>query len=328
MIEPFHFPSPRKFNPARWSTRVAAVAAIAFGTVAGFTFERRNVTTAGEPIHGQRKPIERLGRWSGYGWGDGYHACEASGSRIAADLPPRTYSSTFGSHTKAAKAGCQNCANHGVTFYDRFDAANAGGCDATCDSIGGDDYPAEPYDAYGTSMLSSSPKPSQAQKIARLELPVVAPEQVPEPNLSVPNLSVPNLSGPTLPTSIQPQPQRPSSFVTASAKPRRPDSAKPTGSNGLTVLPIRVRASRTPETITPQHPHDRVVAAAVSVPQRPHRLPKVAVPLPQRIEADWLAQPTTKDQPTTKHQPTEEPPMGERSSFDSPPAVHQNPFVR
>jgi len=35
--------------------------------------------------------IDRLGRFCGFGWGDGYHACQSSGTRPLANLPPRTF---------------------------------------------------------------------------------------------------------------------------------------------------------------------------------------------------------------------------------------------
>ncbi len=66
-------------------------------------------------------PINQLGRIVGAGWGDGYHACQTSGLRLGADLPPRSYSqratgrSTQGAHWQAG--GVAN-------FYDDFDAGS------------------------------------------------------------------------------------------------------------------------------------------------------------------------------------------------------------
>ena len=37
--------------------------------------------------------VDRLGRYCGVGWGDGYHACQSSGARPLANLPPRSYAS-------------------------------------------------------------------------------------------------------------------------------------------------------------------------------------------------------------------------------------------
>jgi hypothetical protein len=50
-------------------------------------------TFAGNP-----EPFERLARWAGFGWGDGYQACEFSGKRPGADLPPRTYAEQHQAH--------------------------------------------------------------------------------------------------------------------------------------------------------------------------------------------------------------------------------------
>lgn len=105
--------------------------------VCGCVWIQASVASADHP-----RPVERFGRWSGSGWGDGYHACESSGLRIAADLPPRTFSSTFGHSAKqcgnkaCGQGGCSGCR---TTFYDRFDAANAAMCDQTsCDGVGCD----------------------------------------------------------------------------------------------------------------------------------------------------------------------------------------------
>ena len=70
------------------------------------------------------RPIQRLGRLHGVGWGDGYHACQSSGVRPLADLPARSQ--------VRAKGGPL------MTFYDQFDAANSkakGSCSgcSSCD---------------------------------------------------------------------------------------------------------------------------------------------------------------------------------------------------
>ena len=76
--------------------------------------------------------VERGGRFCGYGYGDGYHACHSSGMRPLANLPPRTYAARVG--TLAEKiVGCPTCrprplpgvdpirARRPETFYHRFD---------------------------------------------------------------------------------------------------------------------------------------------------------------------------------------------------------------
>ncbi|TWU35689.1 hypothetical protein Q31b_51240 [Novipirellula aureliae] len=39
--------------------------------------------------------IQQWGRWCGWGWGDGYHACQDSSCRPLADLPPKSFSEKF-----------------------------------------------------------------------------------------------------------------------------------------------------------------------------------------------------------------------------------------
>ncbi|MCA9138095.1 MAG: hypothetical protein KDB00_15085 [Planctomycetales bacterium] len=40
--------------------------------------------------------LQRLGRWLGVGWGDGYHVCRDGGIRPGADLPPQSFPDQFG----------------------------------------------------------------------------------------------------------------------------------------------------------------------------------------------------------------------------------------
>ncbi|MEM6778509.1 MAG: hypothetical protein AAF670_12695 [Planctomycetota bacterium] len=83
---------------------------------------------------------DRVGRFCGYGWGDGYHACRSSGARPLANLPPRSYSARTGNFAdrwfgcpQEPACGVPSCWSHvdfnagigistGQTFYDRFDA--------------------------------------------------------------------------------------------------------------------------------------------------------------------------------------------------------------
>ena len=57
--------------------------------------------------------IDRLGRYLGAGWGDGYHACNGSGRRLGADIPP------VGARTISRRTDMIDTME---TFYDRFDA--------------------------------------------------------------------------------------------------------------------------------------------------------------------------------------------------------------
>ena len=76
------------------------------------------------------KPLDRAGRLFGAGWGDGYHACESSGIRPLADLPPRS-NLNRSKPTHSFKPSLP-ISHTPPTFYDRFDAAKP-----ECDSCDG-----------------------------------------------------------------------------------------------------------------------------------------------------------------------------------------------
>lgn len=125
----------------RQRPRVASLAAIGFGL--GVSLVSAICVDANAEEY---RPIERVGRWSGIGWGDGYHACKSSGVAICSDLPPRSFSATFGD--QASRGGAHASGSHHAgrypTFYDRFDAGqivecNSVGCGSSrCDSPGCD----------------------------------------------------------------------------------------------------------------------------------------------------------------------------------------------
>ncbi len=74
------------------------------------------------------RPLETAGRLHGVCWGDGYHACASSGVRLGADLPPKSYSASYGARSQVKPMGIVH--RIGATYYDRFDAANARACGA------------------------------------------------------------------------------------------------------------------------------------------------------------------------------------------------------
>jgi hypothetical protein len=209
-------------------------------------------------IADEPRPIERLGRWSGYGWGDGYHACESSGLRVAADLPPRSYASTFGNHQSrfggsSCGAGCSQCGHGGrnITFYDRFDAVNAEGFDSSsCDQYGCDGVGGNEHLGFDDNSSDSSNAFS-----ATLGPPTVAPEQVAAEQAVASRVGL------------------------VSSRPIRPVSAKTTTLPGTTMSPIKVQASATPQTVRFEHPDDRSSKTTQNVPEvqvaRPHRLPPI-----------------------------------------------------
>lgn len=49
--------------------------------------------------------VQRLGRWLGVGWGDGYHVCRDGGFRPGADLPPASFPDQFGPKPPAQQCG-------------------------------------------------------------------------------------------------------------------------------------------------------------------------------------------------------------------------------
>ena len=57
-----------------------------------------------------REPITRMGRFFGFGWSDGYHACRNSGIQPAANLPPLAYYQKYG----CAQCRSGHCGLHGV----------------------------------------------------------------------------------------------------------------------------------------------------------------------------------------------------------------------
>jgi len=94
------------------------------------------------------EPIQRLGRFFGAGWGDGYHACETSGFRPLANLPPASFYQRDGKHHWGAGshpiggAGLESAIGK---FYGEFGSCGSSGCDAhgygscdalACDSLG------------------------------------------------------------------------------------------------------------------------------------------------------------------------------------------------
>ncbi|TWU48829.1 hypothetical protein Poly51_47330 [Rubripirellula tenax] len=140
-----------------------------------------NATAAAD----QPAPVERLGRWSGYGWSDGYHACAGSGVRLGADLPPKSYADTRGANQGGMSRGKLDGHGHmqGTTFYDRFDTAR--GCDAGtgCDAYG--------CDAGGCNHFGHDPVgDNQAPYLARADVHQIQ-STMPEPASTYTRVDVP-----------------------------------------------------------------------------------------------------------------------------------------
>ncbi|MDG2219819.1 MAG: hypothetical protein P8L85_00450 [Rubripirellula sp.] len=85
-----------------------------------------------------QSPLRQAARWAGYGWGDGYHACESSEYRFGENLPPRLPARQgIGHHLHKQGKYKQR---FGATYYDHFDAGShhfqspAANCDGACDA--------------------------------------------------------------------------------------------------------------------------------------------------------------------------------------------------
>ncbi|NND96874.1 MAG: hypothetical protein HKN47_06040, partial [Pirellulaceae bacterium] len=106
------------------------------------------------------EPLQRIGRTYGFGWGDGYHACQKSKMGPMADRPPRSYADLYGERSSTAlghgiladgplrqrvfaPASASMNADHGrrgvnrasFSLYDRFDASamtRSGGINCDC----------------------------------------------------------------------------------------------------------------------------------------------------------------------------------------------------
>ncbi len=69
------------------------------------------------------QPANRLGRVAGAGWSDGYHACESSGARLLADLPPVGYAQRMDLNRTRLATHCPQASTAPATYYDHFDRA-------------------------------------------------------------------------------------------------------------------------------------------------------------------------------------------------------------
>ncbi len=237
---------------------------------------------------GEVQPIERLGRWSGVGWGDGYHACEKSPERIGADLPPRSYHATFGDRaTPACGTVLSHRTNRQATYYDRFDAANQASCDASscdapsCDAVGYD-HPAS-TDGFSEYHFESSGDaeddvpmpiaPSVLERKAAPEMPAdpsAVQSTLVRPRPIRPQLSS-RISAPRAVTEI-PVSYQLSSFPQPISLGQDPETTKPIAAKPIAAEPIaaepRPRPTRLPvvvrriekvETVAADQPKIRMV---------------------------------------------------------------------
>lgn len=168
--------------------RLIAVAAAAVVAASG------SATSFAAEVHGS---VNQLGRLFGAGWGDGYHACESSGFRLGADLPPKSYSQRNRGPSRIKRAA--------QTFYDHFDAGRSyRPCDDVfCDSapliINGSQVIQQPKgwtpsqvteDPGAPSVPTPAPRPVPAQP-ERIEIPSPVVPPAPELDQATKNVDQP-----------------------------------------------------------------------------------------------------------------------------------------
>ncbi|MFK8110768.1 MAG: hypothetical protein AB8B91_01120 [Rubripirellula sp.] len=256
------------------------------------------------------RPVERLGRVHGFGWGDGYHTCKPSGIRLIADLPPRSQTQSV-------------APKRGKTFYDRFDAQNCDqpGCDGCASTMSFEGSPTVfrdsvvietpapmpvPTPAAEPNSVLDQTKPVQNKTVQnktiepKSEVPKSAPTKIPAPT---PELPEPNsLPAPAntdssqsfwdfsddLSSNSRPRPIRPAAPTTEPRKLEAVLAANRRMSIGFDGQPIaepRLSLSATPNKILPKHPgsnplspqHEAAAAAQNSTtPAMPMPQPKAA----------------------------------------------------
>lgn len=162
--------------------------------------------------------INRVGRWLGVGWGDGYHVCRDGGHRPGADLPPESFPDKFGAK-KASAGGCQvagGCKVYpaGTALPYSCDATGAVSCDAGCC----DELPAE------FTLVPDSGQQVDLQAAMAIEEELATEEASPSDLLPADNTSIlindeleltpqktirmPEVTAPNVNRSIQQQPTR------------------------------------------------------------------------------------------------------------------------
>lgn len=114
-----------KANSRKRRRLAIAVVTIGLGVVSGWSA----IVIADQP-----EPLNRLGRFTGRGYSDGYHACQTSGQRLRADLPPTSYSHRGGLPQHQLTSGHGQPASGFATYYYKFD--HACGSSQACGSAG------------------------------------------------------------------------------------------------------------------------------------------------------------------------------------------------
>ncbi len=131
--------------------------------------------------------FDRLGRWMGIGWSDGYHACGSDCYRLGENLPPLSYSSQHSLY-----AVSQRPMTPRPSFASKLTYCDDVNCDSSTvdqehDAFGPSLLPADPYAPTDPIPLPSVAKPSPQR------MPTPA-EPTPAPKLIAPKKQVPSES--------------------------------------------------------------------------------------------------------------------------------------
>lgn len=135
--------------------------------------------------------FDRLGRWMGLGWSDGYHACGSDCYRLGENLPPLSYSSE---HSLSVVS--QRHLLPGPSFASKLAYCDDANCDSSTvdqelDEFGSSLLPVDPYAPTDQNPLPSVAKPSP-QRMPTPAEPLPAP--LPAPKLIAPKPQTPSES--------------------------------------------------------------------------------------------------------------------------------------
>ncbi len=317
-------------QPTKQRKRLPIMAAALLGSLAAVSGNTGFLTGIAQAEHPlvriTKAPLDRSGRYWGSGYGDGYHACEGSGFRPGANLPPRS------SHAMKQQASCR-----GNTYYDRFDNFNVihprdfqvlqrstisvSNCDGSvgCDGAGDWEETAMP-----SASLPAYPSTASSKKLPSLPVNITLPlggsDAVAAGESSLIACLIAN---PPRPCEADPPEGR--------VKRRHFNQSGRKVSGTSRMPPIRIPAPvRFP---SKQRAEESLPAVTKQVGHQPTRLPsvfqepgRVAVldkpSLPIHISTKPIRIPAPASQPAMQ--------IAEKPSSDSwqPAAVHQNPFSR
>ena len=124
--------------------------------------------------------LQRLGRWMGFGWGDGYHACADGGVRPGADLPPKDYPEEMSRTSKCSRGDCGTVYPASAALYpQRRSTCVTGNCVSTTQSA---PHPVPTVSPYSQSTpvspnLVPAPATIQSVPVPARPMPAVTPQK-------------------------------------------------------------------------------------------------------------------------------------------------------